>query len=109
MPNIKFSDEVTLAPWMKIVDNKKKTSLFITNKGESKSALWAWTKDKPGECPPMVQLKVKGVMVWDDSARQEFFEKWIEKNLSSLTGSPKHEVDIDNLPNDNEKTDDLPF
>lgn len=109
MPNIKFSEPVTIAPWMKIVDNKKKTSLFITNHGEQKSAAWFWTKDNPGDCPQMVQIKVKGNMVWDDSARQEFFEKWIEKNLSGIFNpQPKHDVDASSLPDDNE-TSDLTF
>jgi len=109
MPNIRFSDEVTLSPWMKVVDNKKKTSLFIKNKGEEKSAPWAWTKDNPGDCPQMVQIKVKGTLVWDDSARQEFFEKWIEKNLANMiNATQKHEVDVESLPDD-APSDDLPF
>lgn len=88
MPNIKFAEEVTFTPWMKVVDEKKKTSLFITNKGETKSVPWAWTKEAPGDLPQMVQIKVKGQLVWDDSERQEYFENFITKNiLPTLEGS----------------------
>jgi len=109
MPNINFKDEVTFTPWMKVVDDKKKTSLFITNKGEEKSAKWYWTKDEPKDCPPMVQIKVKGNMVWDDSARQEFFEKYIEQKIKPQLTSVSHVIEVPEHEIEPEQENDLPF
>lgn len=119
MPNIKFADEVTFTPWMKVVDDKKKTSLFITNKGEQKSVKWAWTKDEPGDLPQMKQVKVKGQLVWDDSERQEYFQKFIEKNIAPLLQGNKpaaidHSETIKKVEaafenQEDDPTSDLPF
>jgi hypothetical protein len=119
MPNIKLTDEVTFTPWMKVIDDKKKTSLFITNKGEQKSVKWAWTKDEPGDLPQMKQVKVKGQLVWDDSERQEYFENFIAKNITPiLQGNKPAPVDHSEMikkvevafnSTDNQPNDDLPF
>jgi hypothetical protein len=99
MPNIEFSDEVTFSPWMKIVEDKKKTSLFIHNKGEKESAKWFWTKDNPGDLPPMKKIIVKGKEVWDDTERQKYFEDYIEKRITPLFSTKQNE-DIPPLPDE---------
>jgi hypothetical protein len=116
MPNIKFDNEVTFSPWMKVVDDKKKTSLFIHNFGEKDSVKWAWTKDAPGDLPPMVQLKVKGKDVWDDTERQEYFEKYIAEKINPKLGvtAPVAKYEVGNGPapiNSSEPTgeSDLPW
>lgn len=73
MPNIDAGKEITLTPWAKEIDGKKKTMLYLRHGQED--IKWAWTKDNPGNMPEMKQVKVKGQVVWDDSDRQEFFEK----------------------------------
>jgi hypothetical protein len=69
---------------MKVVNEggkeTKKTMLYLSyadskgKDGKSENIPWAYTKDEPNGLPPMVQVKVKGQIVWDDSDRQEFFE-----------------------------------
>jgi hypothetical protein len=84
MPNIDFSGEVTFTPWMKVIDDKKKTALYITNgKPEvgKENVKWYWTQENPQDCPPMVQIRVKGQLEWDDSDRQEFFENYLNKHV----------------------------
>jgi len=101
MPNINFKNEITFSPWMKIIEEKKKTSLFIHNFGEKESAKWAWTKDNPGDLPPMVQVKVKGQLVWDDTERQEYFEKYIAEKINPILGV-KPEINVSDPTEDND-------
>lgn len=76
MPNIDPSKELTLSPWAKEIDGTKKTMLYL-RQGSGDNVEWAWTRENPGEMPDMKQMKVKGNIVWDDTDRQEFFEKYL--------------------------------
>ena len=73
MPNIDAGKEITLTPWSKEIDGKTRTMLYLRHGQED--IKWGWTKDNPGNMPEMKQIKVKGQVVWDDTERQEFFEK----------------------------------
>lgn len=100
MPNINFTREITFTPWMKVVDDVKKTMLYLTHKGDQDNIQWYWTKDNPGDLPQMVKMKVKGQEVWDDTERQEYFEKYIhEQVLPSLAlvvrNTPETKVSIE--------------
>lgn len=77
MPNIDLSKKVRFSPWMKVIDNSKKTALYLSHEGEADNIAWAWTRDEPKDLPPMQRIKVKGVETWDDTARQEYFERYI--------------------------------
>jgi hypothetical protein len=72
---------------------------------------WGWTKDNPGNMPEMKQIKVKGQVVWDDTERQEFFEKHLNdiflpqvkavgsvKKLDSYAAPAVEDLDDDGLP-----------
>jgi hypothetical protein len=76
MPNINPEKPVTLSPWAKEVDGKKKTMLYIRQ--DKDNVEWAWTRENPGDMPEMKQMKVKGQIVWDDTERQEFFESYLK-------------------------------
>lgn len=106
MPNIDFTGPVTFTPWMKIVDDKKKTALYITN-GEAAigkdNVEWYWTKNTPYDCPPMKKVMFKGKESWDDTERQEFFEKFIEEIvMPQLKAAPEGENN-DFVTSDHEK------
>lgn len=63
---------------------KERTSLFLKQHG--KTIKWRYTRDyqyAAGEAkrPEWVQLKVKGEMVWDNSAEIEFFENIIKTKI----------------------------
>lgn len=76
MPNIDLSKPVTLSPWAKEIDGKKKTMLYVRQGQENVE--WAWTREDPKGMPELKQIKVKGQLVWDDSERQEFFEAYLK-------------------------------
>jgi hypothetical protein len=109
MPNIDAGKEVTLTPWSKEVDGKTRTMLYLRQGQED--IKWAWTKDNPGNMPEMKQVKVKGQVVWDDSERQEFFEKHLNdiflpqvKSVSTIKKLDSHATEYVEHPGD-----DLPF
>ncbi len=79
LPNIDLDKEMKVQPSQKVEDGKTKSSLFISQDGVTLKH--AYTKDKPNGLPPMVQVKVKGQDVWDDSARLEFLEAMVRKDI----------------------------
>jgi hypothetical protein len=91
IPNIDVSKKIRFSPYMKVVNEggkeTKKTMLYLSYAdskgadGKSENIPWAFTKDAPNGLPEMVQIKVKGQMVWDDSSRQEFFENLMNNDL----------------------------
>ena len=117
MPNIDAGKEITLSPWSKEIDGKKRTMLYLRHGQED--IKWAWTRETPGDLPEMKQIKVKGQIVWDDSERQEFFEKYLEEkfkpSINAAHGMKKAEKfmqKLDSMAKDESlepQDDDLPF
>ena len=60
---------------MTLEGEKKKASLFIMQ--DDKPLKHFYTKDNQNGLPKMKQLKVKGVMTWDDTEMMEFLEKMV--------------------------------
>jgi len=107
MPNIDAGKEITLSPWSKQIDGKTKTMLYLRHGQED--IKWGWTKDNPGNMPEMKQIKVKGQVVWDDSERQEFFEKYLnEMFLPKIKASGAVEK-LDSYSTSEEEDTGLPF
>ena len=79
----------------------KRTSVIIAQ--GDKGVKWAFTKDAPGDLPPMRQIKVKGKDVWDDSDQLAYFEKMITDINNKLTAVAP------TLGSESGKDDDLPF
>lgn len=79
LPNVDLSKKVKLIPSMKIVNDKKKVTLFINQEG--KACKHAFTKDNPNGLPQMVQVKVKGELQWDDSDMMEFLEEMVNRDI----------------------------
>ena len=79
LPNIDLSKEMKIAPSVKNVDGKDKSSLFINQDG--KSLKHAYSKDNPNGLPPMEQVTVKGVLVWDDTKRLEFLDNMVQTTI----------------------------
>lgn len=75
LPNVDLSKDVTIVPKMTIEGDKKKASLFIMQEG--KPLKHFYTKENPNGLPQMKQIKVKGVMTWDDTEMMEFLEKMV--------------------------------
>jgi hypothetical protein len=100
LPNVDLTKPVTLIPKIEMKGDVKRTSVIIAQGG--KGVKWAFTKDAPGDLPPMRQIKVKGKDVWDDSDQLAYFEKMITDINTKLTANgPTLGSDAG--------TDDLPF
>jgi hypothetical protein len=96
--NINLNKKVVFSPWMKVVDNVKKTNLYLKHEGDEKSIEWFYSKDNPKGLPEMKQLKVKGQVVWDDTDKMEFLQKMIDSVII-----PKLKSTQDVLVNKEEK------
>jgi hypothetical protein len=94
-------ERVRFAPHMKIENDKKKVTLFLQQGG--KALKHAYTKDEPNGLPQMKQIKVKGVMQWDDTEMMEFLE-----NMVNTTILPKLKK-ADPVAVEGEETDEAPF
>jgi len=109
MPNIDPSKVISLSPWMKEIDGTKKTMLYLKQGGQD-NVDWAWTRDNPGEMPEMKQIKVKGQVVWDDTDRQEFFEKYLNDTfLPKLKQADSVDKPSESKSEPEGSEDDLPF
>lgn len=113
MPNINFDYEVTVTPWMKEVNNKKKTSLYITNYNEKENVKWFWSKEDPKDLPQMEKVLFKGEEVWDDSKQQAYFEKYLNDNikpkLQNAEAIKPNESSNSFIPDEKVDNDDMPF
>ena len=124
LPNVDLSKEMKVSPSTKEVDGKNRSSLFINQDGVALKH--AYTKDAPNGLPPMEQITVKGVLVWDDTKRIEFLHNMVMTTIvPKLSGMPKSDVDFGDFgkqtpespsapmaqisPEDEINPDDIPF
>ncbi len=127
LPNIVLSEPVKISPNVKEEDGEKRYTVFVRQ--NDKALQHAFTKDNPGEMPPVEgPVKIKGKDHWDDSKQQEFFESLIEsiakhitpgkvitrnQNVASATSEKTSKsgrpIVKDDHPNGNGASDDLPF
>lgn len=91
LPNVDFEKLITFVPWYKEVlgDDKKikkKSALYLHQKdfrdGQDKTVPWAFSKDEPNGCPPLVKVVFKGEDRWDDTDRMTFFEAMVRDDIS---------------------------
>lgn len=104
LPNIDLYSEITFTPSMKMDGEKKKTSVFINQNGET--VKWAYTRENPNGCPELKKIKVKGKDVWDDSDIVEFLENMVNADILPQLSGVKATV-AQAVGNDTE--DDMPF
>lgn len=110
LPNIDLEKEMRLSPSVKEVDGKNRSSLFVNQDGVPLKH--AYTRENPNGLPDMEQVKVKGVMTWDDTKRLEFLESMVNENiLPKLQEITKGNsvANQENETDDEIKVDDVPF
>jgi hypothetical protein len=101
LPNVDLSKEVVIAPNLQIKDDKKKTTIFLSQLDEAGkwSALkWYYSKETNNEIPELKQIKVKGKITWDDSELMEFFEKMVNTQILPKLKGVAAAVGDDNEP-----------
>ena len=79
LPNVDLTKDIKLSPSVKEIDGKNKSSLFINQDG--KALKHAYTRDVPNGMPPMEQITVNGVLVWDDTKRLVFLQEMVDTTI----------------------------
>ena len=96
LPNVSFSEHVTLTPKLTIDGDKKSSVVFINQNGVGLKHFW--NKANPGELPQLKQIKVKGVNVWDDSDRMLYLENYIKDSILPLIKPVLQDFNEDDTP-----------
>jgi hypothetical protein len=104
LPNIDLDSDIVFSPSMKIENDKKKATVFISQHG--KPVKWAFTKDEPNGLPELQKMKVKGKVTWDDSDIMEFLEKMVFTTIVPKLGKGAADVDVP-LPDEKDEDDEL--
>jgi len=113
LPNADLQKEMKIQPSQKLVDGKKKTSLFVSQDGVTLKH--AYTKENPNGLPRMEQLTVKGQLVWDDTAQLAFLQAMVDRDivpaLPQRTAAASEPMAVGSAPAAPEAADpdDLPF
>ena len=104
LPNVDFSKKITFSPYVKVVDDKKRGTLYLSQDGGNID--WYFTKDNPNGMPELIErVDARGNITYDDSAILDFFIKYVdtvilprinEANRKRLGELPQDEPEIDN-------------
>jgi hypothetical protein len=85
-PVIDFNQPLTITPWMKVVNDKKKTSCYL-KQGET-AIDWFFTRENPNGMPELSKVMYKGKETWDSYDRMVFLEKYILDNVKPKLNNP---------------------
>lgn len=85
-PEVDFSSPITITPWMKVVNDKKKTSCYL--KQGDKSIDWYFTKDDPNGLPDLKKVTLKGKDTWDNYDRMQFLEQFVTTKIKPQLSNP---------------------
>lgn len=88
-PEVDFSRPLRFAPWQKSrPDGGKTKCLYVNQEGSQDSFQWVYTKENPGDCPPLKEVMLKGKKTYDDYDRTQFFEKQLAEKIKPQLTSP---------------------
>lgn len=102
LPNVQPEALVKFKPKMEEKDGKRKTSLFLSQGGQG--VKWYWTKDNPGELPPMKKIKVKGKETWDDSDQIDYLKAYVTDEFLPKIGKSKSDNQPAVAPDEDDET-----
>lgn len=85
LPNCDLSKPIELNPTHEGAGTAQRSGMFISQQGNSIKQ--KWTRDNPGQMPPMEEIIVKGEKQWDDSKQM----KWLEEFTMSVIAPKCHE------------------
>jgi hypothetical protein len=98
LPNVAPEMPLLIIPKIQEKDGVRRTSIILSQ--GNKGVKWAFTKDNPGDLPPMKKIKVKGKETWDDSEQLEFFEKLIIEYSNTLKATGTLAIGAEPLDDD---------
>ena len=77
LPNVDFNEKITFSPYVKVVDDKKRGTLYLQQRGENVD--WYFTQEHPNGLPELEKrIDARGNVTYDDSAVLDFFLKYVE-------------------------------
>jgi hypothetical protein len=104
LPNCDLSKDIEIHTGL---DTKKdKTFSYVSQDGQT--VKMKWTKDNPGDLPPMVQIEFKGKLQWDDTAQLKYLDGMLINDILPKLGIKPTTIISDELP-EVEPSNDLPF
>lgn len=110
-PEVDFSQNITLTPWYKVQNDKKKSAIYLSQNG--KQIDWYFTKDNPNGLPELKEVTLKGKVTYDDYDQMQFFEKQISEKILPKLSKPSTQTSFEYAkPEDTNEApgaDDLPF
>lgn len=81
LPNVDFSKKITFSPYVKIVDDKKRATLYLLQ--DNVNVEWYYTQEHPNGLPELRKhIDSRGNTTYDDSAILDFFVKQVEEVIS---------------------------
>jgi len=98
LPNVAPEMPLLIIPKIQEKDGVRRTSIILSQ--GNKGIKWAFTKDNPGDLPPMKKIKVKGKETWDDSEQLEYFEKMIAEYSNKLKATGTLAIGAEPLDDD---------
>jgi hypothetical protein len=98
LPNVAPEMPLLIIPKIQEKDGVRRTSIILSQ--GNKGVKWAFTKDNPGELPPMKKIKVKGKETWDDSEQLDYFEKMIAEYSNKLKATGTLAIGAEPLDDD---------
>lgn len=119
-PAVDLAKPITITPWMKVVDDKKKTSCYL-KQGET-AIDWFFTRDNPNGMPELKEVIFQGKKQWDGYDRMVFLENYVNNMIKPRLNNPfavtpqaaatnyaPASIDDRFLGTDQGEEDDLPF
>lgn len=77
LPNVDFNEKITFSPYVKVVDDKKRGTLYLQQRGENVD--WFFTQEHPNGLPELEKrVDARGNVTYDDSVVLDFFLKYVE-------------------------------
>lgn len=77
--NADLSQEMTLIPNSKTVNDRPQQTIFL--KQGNTSLKWVWTKDNPGDLPQLKSVKVKGETVYDNTEQMAYLKNMLQTEI----------------------------
>lgn len=114
--NVDLKQPMKISPNFTEKDGKQSGSLFINQNG--KALKWYFTKDNPGDLPPMKEITFKGKTVWDNTDQQNYFIHMLLERVRANLIPASHSIvsgpatEFNHVPDASEvitPIDDLPF
>jgi len=100
VPNADLSKPIEFSPWFKIIDNKKKSALYLN---QDVTIPWFFTRETPNGMPDPVKIRKGGKDEWDYYDQVAFLKDYLlTKVKPKLSKTPIHVDEINSNHDDSE-------